>query len=104
MLKVLIVVGRIVIAVSAVLVMIGGTWGGWNAPNQPAPMPYGFAPFEPVRIATAIAGFIAALIAAGSILGLAAAIFDIQRRVEAAVPFIHPRRDGRPMEASDWRR
>lgn len=101
MLQLLIVTGRIVIVVSAILVVLGGAIGGWNAPNQPAPMPYGLAPFEPVRVVAAVVGFVAGLILAGSVLGIAAAIFDIQRRVAAAVPSVYPRRQGEPVE---WRR
>ncbi len=91
LLNFLIVIGRFVIMVSAVLVVIGGAIGGWNAPHQPASMPYGLAPFEPLRIATAAVGAIGGMILAGSVLGLAAAIFDIQRRVALAVP-LTPRR------------
>ncbi len=101
MLKLLIAIGRFVIVISAVLVVIAGAIGGWNAPDQPAPMPYGFAPFEPIRIAAAIAGFLGGLIFAGSVLGLAAAIFDMQRRIAIAIPSLTPRP---PQAGFDWMR
>lgn len=99
MLGFLIAIGRFFVSFAAVLFVIGGAIGGYNAPNQPAPMPYGFAPFEPVRAITAVLGLLGGFILAGISLGPVAALFDIQRRVAAAVPTLIARRD-----PADWRR
>lgn len=99
MLSFVIALGKVGLWLAVVLVPIGAAIFGYNYPNQPAPMPYGFAPFEPIRAILAAAGFVGGLLGVGFSFGPIAAVFDIQRRIALQTPLTPLRHD-----PADWRR